>query len=77
MLEEVEALFARFQKTDRRLTLFTKLAAYVSEVKRAGCGNAVILDGRLRNIGVGLVWGSPSNPGARAATYTADFGFKG
>jgi uncharacterized protein YkwD len=38
---------------------------------------AVILDGRLRNIGVGLVWGSPSNPGARAATYTADFGFKG
>jgi uncharacterized protein YkwD len=38
---------------------------------------SVILDGRLRNIGIGLVWGSPSNPGARAATYTADFGFKG
>ena len=37
---------------------------------------SVILDGRLRNIGIGLVWGSPSNPGARAATYTADFGFK-
>lgn len=36
----------------------------------------VILDRNLRNIGIGLVWGSPSNPGARAATYTADFGLK-
>ena len=36
----------------------------------------VLLDRRLRNVGVGLVWGSPSNRGARAATYTADFGYK-
>jgi uncharacterized protein YkwD len=36
----------------------------------------VLLDGRLRNVGIGLVWGSPSNPRARAATYTADFGYK-
>ena len=36
----------------------------------------VLLDRRLRNVGIGLVWGSPSNPGAKAATYTADFGFK-
>jgi Cysteine-rich secretory protein family len=36
----------------------------------------VLLDRRLRNVGVGLVWGSPSNPRAKAATYTADFGFK-
>ncbi len=36
----------------------------------------VLLDGRLRNVGIGLIWGSPSNPGARAATYTADFGYK-
>jgi uncharacterized protein YkwD len=36
----------------------------------------VLLDGRLRNVGVGLVWGSPSNRRAKAATYTADFGYK-
>jgi hypothetical protein len=36
----------------------------------------VLLDGQLKNVGIGLVWGSPSNPGARAATYTADFGYK-
>ena len=36
----------------------------------------IMLDGGLKQIGVGLVWGSPSNPGARAATYTADFGYK-
>lgn len=36
----------------------------------------VLLDRGLRNVGVGLVWGSPSNRGAKAATYTADFGFK-
>lgn len=36
----------------------------------------VLLDRKLRNVGIGLVWGSPSNRGARAATYTADFGYK-
>jgi uncharacterized protein YkwD len=36
----------------------------------------VLLDGQLRNVGIGLIWGSPSDPGARAATYTADFGYK-
>jgi uncharacterized protein YkwD len=36
----------------------------------------VLLDPTLKNVGVGLVWGSPSNPNARAATYTADFGYK-
>jgi hypothetical protein len=35
-----------------------------------------MLDRRLRNVGIGLVWGSPSKRGAKAATYTADFGFK-
>ena len=44
-LQEVEQLFARFQRTDRRITLFGKLAAYLREVKRAGCGVAVVLDG--------------------------------
>jgi uncharacterized protein YkwD len=37
----------------------------------------VLLDSGLKNVGIGLVWGSPSNPNARAATYTADFGYKG
>jgi hypothetical protein len=36
----------------------------------------VLLDSRLEHLGVGLVWGSPGNRNARAATYTADFGFK-
>jgi uncharacterized protein YkwD len=36
----------------------------------------VLLDRRLKNVGVGLVWGSPSNPRSRAATYTADFGYR-
>ncbi len=36
----------------------------------------VLLDRQLRNVGVGLVWGSPSNRRAKAATYTADFGYK-
>ena len=36
----------------------------------------VLLEGRLKNVGIGLIWGSPSNPGAKAATYTADFGYK-
>jgi uncharacterized protein YkwD len=36
----------------------------------------VLLDRGLRNVGIGLVWGSPSSRGAKAATYTADFGYK-
>ena len=36
----------------------------------------LLLDGQLKNVGIGLIWGSPANPGARAATYTADFGYK-
>jgi uncharacterized protein YkwD len=36
----------------------------------------VLLDRGLRQVGVGIVWGSPSKPGARAATYTADFGLR-
>jgi uncharacterized protein YkwD len=37
---------------------------------------AVLLDGRLDDIGVGVVWGSRSNPNAKQGTYTADFGYK-
>jgi Family of unknown function (DUF6932) len=44
-LNEVEAHFARFQKSDRRLKLFRKLRDYLTEVKKAACGTAVILDG--------------------------------
>ncbi|MCI0380401.1 MAG: hypothetical protein L0215_22680 [Gemmataceae bacterium] len=44
-LEEVEALFARFQKSDRRLTLFKKLRDYLAAVKKAGCGQSVIING--------------------------------
>jgi hypothetical protein len=44
-LENVEAEFAKFQKSDRRLKLFGKLQSYLAEVKRADCGMSVILDG--------------------------------
>jgi uncharacterized protein YkwD len=36
----------------------------------------VLLDRGLKHVGIGLLWGSPSNSGARAATYTADFGYR-
>jgi uncharacterized protein YkwD len=37
----------------------------------------VLMDRKLRQVGIGLVWGSPSSSKrGRAATYTADFGFK-
>src|SRR5262245_45135250 len=29
-----------------------------------------------RQIGVGVMWGSPGNPGSNAVTYTADFGYR-
>ena len=35
-----------------------------------------ILDGDFQHIGVGVVWGAPPDPGATAATYTTDFGYK-
>jgi uncharacterized protein YkwD len=35
-----------------------------------------ILDGAYEHIGVGVEWGAPSRSGARAATYTTDFGYK-
>jgi hypothetical protein len=44
-LEEVEELFARFQRSDRRIRLFRKLRDYVAEVRKAECGSAIILDG--------------------------------
>ena len=37
---------------------------------------AVLLDGRLDDIGVGVTWGTHSNPHAKQGTYTADFGYK-
>ena len=37
---------------------------------------AILLDSSLHDVGIGLVWGSPSNRRAKAATYTADLGYK-
>jgi hypothetical protein len=44
-LDVVEAHFAKFQHTDRRIRLFEKLRVYLGAVKSAGCGIAVIVDG--------------------------------
>ena len=37
-MEIVNEHFARFQKSDRRMTLFAKLVAYVDALKKAACG---------------------------------------
>jgi uncharacterized protein YkwD len=37
---------------------------------------AEILSGRLRDVGVGVVWGSKRNRRAKVGTFTADFGLK-
>jgi hypothetical protein len=44
-LEEVEAHFGRFQRTDRRMALLKKLKAYVTEVKRTGWYCSVLING--------------------------------
>jgi predicted nucleotidyltransferase len=44
-LMEVDELFARVQKSDRRLKLFARLQAYLDAVKKAECGISVILNG--------------------------------
>ena len=35
-----------------------------------------ILNGAYRDVGVGVVWGSPNKRGASAGTYTLDFGYR-
>jgi uncharacterized protein YkwD len=37
---------------------------------------AILLEHGLDNIGVGVAWGRPGSPRAKAGTYTADFGYK-
>jgi hypothetical protein len=44
-LEEVRERFGRFQRTDRRPSLFTKLSTYLAEVRASGLVVAVIVDG--------------------------------
>jgi hypothetical protein len=44
-LAEIEAAFARFQRSDRRIQLFEKLKAYLTELGRTGWPCEVILDG--------------------------------
>jgi hypothetical protein len=44
-IEEVRERFGRFQRTDRRPALFTKLSTYLAEVRASGLVVAVIVDG--------------------------------
>ena len=37
---------------------------------------ATLLNGSFDHIGIGIAWGSPWRSGMRAATYTADFGYR-
>lgn len=44
-LEDIEELFGRFQKSERRSKLFKKLREYLKALKKADCGHSVIVDG--------------------------------
>ena len=44
-MEEVEARFGAFRRTDRRVRLTERLRAFLAEAKAAGIAEAVILDG--------------------------------
>ena len=44
-VEEIEQLFGRFQRTDRRMTLFQKLQDYLAALRRAAIGGSLIIDG--------------------------------
>ncbi len=44
-LEEVRERFGRFQRTDRRPDLFSKLCLFLAEVRASGLVEAVIVDG--------------------------------
>lgn len=44
-IEEIEAAFGRFQKSDKRMRLTEKLRTYLDEARRSGLLRAVIIDG--------------------------------
>jgi hypothetical protein len=44
-LEEVGEQFGRFQRTDRRMTLFRRLGEYVAALRRANIQGSLIIDG--------------------------------
>jgi hypothetical protein len=44
-VEEVEAVFGRFQKSDRRIRLTERLKAYLADASRSGIVVAVVIDG--------------------------------
>jgi hypothetical protein len=44
-IEEVDALFGRFQRTTRRIRLMEKLRAFLEEARRSGIVSAVVIDG--------------------------------
>lgn len=43
--DEVKAAFGNFQRSDRRMTLYDKLQAYLSELGKTGWSYEVIIDG--------------------------------
>jgi hypothetical protein len=44
-LEEVEEALGRFQRSDRRPTLFRKLCDYLTALRTSNCGDSVIVNG--------------------------------
>lgn len=44
-LDEIGSLFGRFQRTTRRINLFSKLQEYINELRKAGIRGWVIVDG--------------------------------
>lgn len=44
-IEEIDRAFGRFQRSDRRIRLITRLKAYLDDARRSGLVVAVLVDG--------------------------------
>jgi hypothetical protein len=44
-IDEVDAMFGRFQRTTRRIRLMEKLRAFLEEARRSGIVSAIVIDG--------------------------------
>ena len=44
-LDDLEEAFGRFQRSNRRMTLFAKLKEYIEELRKAGIRGSLIVDG--------------------------------
>ena len=51
-LDEVGRVFGRFQSSDRRVTLFSRLQLYISDLQSWGNASAVLIDGSFASAAI-------------------------